>query len=86
MSVTVLEVMAAARTRAASLVAEVAGYLVLAAADQVVGAPRALAARSIALGQDGVLRLIERLHRDASRALINDVRALFFRPSCLEGV
>ena len=40
MSVTLLEVMAAAQARRSSLVGETIGYLVLAVADQVVDAPR----------------------------------------------
>lgn len=55
MSVNLLEVMSAARSRAASVVAEVAGYLVLGAADQVAGAPRALGAADILLSAEGTL-------------------------------
>jgi hypothetical protein len=58
MSVTLVEVMSAARCRAASLVAEVAGYLILGAADQVAGAPRAVGAGEVALAEDGSLRLL----------------------------
>lgn len=58
MSVTLLEVMAAARSRAASLVAEVAGYLVLGTADQVLGAARTLDAGGVVLSEEGALGLV----------------------------
>jgi hypothetical protein len=58
MSVTLIEVMSAARCRAASLVSEVAGYIVLGAADQVAGAPRAVGDGDVALAEDGLLRLL----------------------------
>jgi hypothetical protein len=58
MSVTLEEVMCAARCRAASLAAEVAGYVILGAADQVADAPRAVAAADVALAEDGSLRLL----------------------------
>lgn len=59
MSVTLGEVMAAARTRAAPLAGESAGYLVLGVADQMLGAPRAVSPGGILLGEDGGLRVVE---------------------------
>ena len=44
MSVTLLEVLAAAQARRASLVGEMAGYLVLGVSDQVASAPRRIGA------------------------------------------
>jgi hypothetical protein len=55
-SVTLREVLAAARARRASVAAELAGYLVLAAADQVAGAPRLTEPADIELGEDGSVR------------------------------
>src|SRR5688500_9091517 len=57
MSVTLQEVMSAAQRRAASLAAEVAGYLVLAIADQVAGAPRRMGFADVMLNDDGAVRL-----------------------------
>ena len=57
MSVTLLEVLAAAQTRRASLVGEMAGYLVLGLADQVVGAPRRVGPDEVVLGEDGSVRI-----------------------------
>jgi hypothetical protein len=57
MSVTLLEIMAAAHLRKASLAAEVAGYLALGVADQVLGAPRRPGPRDVMLGRDGALRV-----------------------------
>ncbi|MCC6900523.1 MAG: hypothetical protein IT377_16205 [Polyangiaceae bacterium] len=57
MSVRLNEIMSAARARSASLAAEVAGYLVLAAADQVAGAPRALGFDDVALSEEGQVRV-----------------------------
>ncbi len=58
MSVTLLEVMAAAQARRAPLVAELAGYLVLGAADQSAGAPRQMCATDVMLADDGSVRLV----------------------------
>lgn len=57
MSVTLLEVMSAARGRAACLAAEVAGYLVLGAADHVLGSPRDVASDQVLLEGDGSVRV-----------------------------
>jgi hypothetical protein len=57
MSVTLSELLAAVRARRASIVAEVAGYLVLGVADQIAGAPRVLAASEVALSAEGLLRI-----------------------------
>ncbi|MEB2324038.1 MAG: hypothetical protein OZ921_16115 [Sorangiineae bacterium] len=75
MSVTLLEVLAAARARRASVVAETAGYLVLALADQVVSAPRRIAAGDAVLMPDGSLRAVA---GDAAsdEAAANALRAL----------
>jgi hypothetical protein len=53
MSVSVLELIAAAQAGEAPLAAESAGYLVLAAADQTSGAPRRLSARLVMLTEEG---------------------------------
>lgn len=53
MRVTLQQVLGAARARAASLAAETAGYLLLAVADQVAGAPRRVTLSGIELGQEG---------------------------------
>jgi hypothetical protein len=58
MSVTLVEVMGAARCRAAALAAEVAGYLVLLAADQIAAAPRRVSARDVVVTEDGLVRLV----------------------------
>jgi hypothetical protein len=68
MSVKLHEVMGAARGRSASLAAEVAGYLVLAAADQVAGAPRATGWEDVALLEDGSVRVISGTPCDDARA------------------
>ncbi|MBX3127222.1 MAG: hypothetical protein KF718_10935 [Polyangiaceae bacterium] len=57
MSVTLLEVMSAARGRAACLAAEVAGYLVLGAADHVLGSPRDVSSEQVLLEGDGSVRV-----------------------------
>ena len=57
MSVKLHEIMSAARARSASLAAEVAGYLVLAAADQIAGAPRALGFDDVTLSDEGQVRV-----------------------------
>ena len=58
MSVTLVDVLAAARARCAPLVGELAGYLVLGVADQVAAAPRRVAAADIILGPDGAVALV----------------------------
>ncbi|MCK6538102.1 MAG: hypothetical protein L6Q84_34440, partial [Polyangiaceae bacterium] len=57
MSVKLHEIMSAACARSASLAAEVAGYLVLAAADQIAGAPRALGFDDVTLSDEGQVRV-----------------------------
>jgi len=57
MSVKLHEIMGAAHARSASLAAEVAGYLVLAAADQLAGAPRRLGFGDVALSEEGQVRI-----------------------------
>jgi hypothetical protein len=58
MSVTLVEVMGAARCRAAALAAEVAGYVVLLAADQIAAAPRRVSAADVLVTEDGSLRCV----------------------------
>jgi hypothetical protein len=55
MNVTLLEVLAAAQARRSSLVGETIGYLVLAVADQVVDAPRRVAADAVLVKEDGAV-------------------------------
>ena len=57
MNVSVAEVLAGAAVRAVPLSAECAGYLVLAAADQVAAAPRRVEAGDVLLGEDGAIRV-----------------------------
>lgn len=57
MTVSLLEILAAARAHAAPLAAESAGYLLLAVADHAAVAPRAVAPDEIELGADGAVRL-----------------------------
>ncbi len=57
MTVTLLDVLAAGRARQASVVAETAGSVVLALADQVARLPRRLSAAAIELLPEGGLRL-----------------------------
>jgi hypothetical protein len=58
MTVTLLEVLAAAHTHAAALPGELAGYLLLATADQVAAAPRCPALQEVALDDDGGVRVV----------------------------
>jgi hypothetical protein len=55
--VSLLQIVAAARLREASLAAESAGYILLAAADQVATAPRRVTLAGVDLGDDGRVRL-----------------------------
>ncbi len=57
MTVSLLEILAAARLHAAPLAAESAGYLLLAVADHVVSAPRIVAAEDVELMPDGCVRV-----------------------------
>lgn len=57
MSVKLHEIMGAAHARSASLAAEVAGYLVLATADQIAGAPRCLGFSDVSLSEEGQVRI-----------------------------
>jgi hypothetical protein len=65
MTVSLVEIFAAARAHAAPLAAESAGYLLLAVADHVVAAPRAVAPEAVELSSDGAVRL--RPHRGPSQ-------------------
>ncbi len=57
MTVSLLEILAAARAHVAPLAAESAGYLLLAVADHVVSAPRVATADDVELMPDGTVRL-----------------------------
>ncbi len=57
MNVSVAEVLAGAAVRAVPLSAECAGYLVLAAADQVARAPRRVEPGDVLLDEDGAIRV-----------------------------
>jgi len=76
MSVTLLEVMAAAQARRAPLVAELAGYLVLGAADQSAGAPRRMRAADVVLAEDGSVRVVGAGNACASDAAEESLRSL----------
>jgi hypothetical protein len=56
-SISLLDVSEAASTRDASLAGEIAGYLILAAADQVAEAPRTVSLQDLLLEADGRLRV-----------------------------
>jgi hypothetical protein len=75
LNVTVAEVLAGAEVRVVPLSAECAGYLVLAAADQIGGAPRRVEANDVLLSEDGVIRVISSRAADASEAE-RDLRAV----------
>jgi hypothetical protein len=60
MSVTLLEVWRAGRSRAAALAAESAGYLVLAAWEEMASMPRRMGLESLELQADGTLRISAR--------------------------
>jgi hypothetical protein len=77
-SVTLHEVVAAARSREASFAAESAGYILLAAADQVAIAPRRVSLSGIELGDEGKVRLSSKEPCSAEVAEA-DVRALLGR-------
>lgn len=66
MSVTLIDVFAAARVRRASVVGETAGSVVLVLADQLVAAPRRLSAAAIHLLPEGQLVLGEAVATSAS--------------------
>ena len=71
MTVSLLEILAAARAHAAPLAAESAGYLLLAVVDHVVAAPRAVSADEVELMPDGVVRL--RARRGSGDASVEQV-------------
>ena len=66
MTVSLLEILAAARAHVAPLAAESAGYLLLAVADHVVSSPRAVTVDDVELMPDGSVRL--RVRRGAAAA------------------
>ncbi|MBK7586654.1 MAG: hypothetical protein IPI67_41520 [Myxococcales bacterium] len=57
MTVKLHEIMGAAHARSASLAAEVAGYLILATADQVAGAPRSVGFGDVGLSEEGQVKI-----------------------------
>ncbi len=57
MSVSLSEILAGAAARAVPLTGECAGYLVLAAADQVASSPRRVEPRDVRLSDDGAVRI-----------------------------
>ncbi|HEX5099646.1 MAG TPA: hypothetical protein VFV94_09115, partial [Polyangiaceae bacterium] len=57
MNVTLREVLAGAEQHAVPLTAECVGYLVLGAADQVLGAPRSVGTEDLLLSEDGAVRV-----------------------------
>jgi hypothetical protein len=59
-TVSLLEILAAARAHAAPLAAESAGYLLLAVADHVAAAPRVVSGDEVELMPDGSVRLLSR--------------------------
>lgn len=79
MTVSLLEVLAAARAHAAPLAAESAGYLLLAVADRVVAAPRAVTAEEVELQSDGTVRLRPRQAAAASEPAELGLRRLLGR-------
>lgn len=82
MSVTLLEVMAAAHARRAPLVSELAGYLVLGAADQTAGAPRYIRALDLTLAEDGGVRVVgngEACGSDAAEEALRDLLGQLLR-------
>lgn len=68
MTVSLLEILAAARSHAAPLASESAGYLLLAIADHVVSAPRVVDAEDVELLADGSVRLRSSAARDPALA------------------
>ena len=79
MTVSLLEILAAARAHAAPLAAESAGYLLLAVTDHVVAAPRAVAADEVELMPDGVVRLRARRRVAADAGVEQVLRQLLAR-------
>jgi hypothetical protein len=81
MTVTLVDVLAAARARCAPLVGELAGYLVLGVADQVAAAPRRVSATDVTLNPDGAVALVggraasERVAEAALRDLLRQLLA-----------
>jgi hypothetical protein len=78
-TVSLLEILAAARAHVAPLAAESAGYLLLAVADHVALAPRAVSAEDVELLQDGTVRLRPRRSAGEDTSVERGVRALLAR-------
>ncbi len=79
MTVSLLEILAAARAHVAPLAAESAGYLLLAVADHVALAPRAVSAEDVELLQDGTVRLRSRRGTGEDASVERGVRELLTR-------
>jgi hypothetical protein len=57
MTVTLLDILGASRSRCAALPGELVGYLLLAVTEQVAGAPRRISLSAVVLGEDGGVRV-----------------------------
>lgn len=79
MTVSLLEILGAARAHAAPLAAESAGYLLLAVADHVVAAPRVVSADEVELMPDGSVRLRARRASAADASIEQTLRRLLAR-------
>ncbi len=79
MTVSLLEILAAARAHAAPLAAESAGYLLLAVADHVVSAPRVATADDVELLPDGCVRLRARRGGGGDAGIEPAIRQLLAR-------
>ena len=79
MTVSLLEILGAARAHAAPLAAESAGYLLLAVADHVVAAPRVVSADEVELMPDGSVRLRARRASAADASIEQTLRRLLGR-------
>jgi hypothetical protein len=75
MSVSISEIIAGASVHAVPLAGECAGYLVLAAADQAVSAPRRIGPKEVHLEGDGTVR-VDGAHAAAEADSEADLRAL----------
>src|SRR4051812_20896186 len=76
MSVTLSDVKRAAKAHRAPLAGESAGYLVLAIADQVLGAPWLVQAADVLLTEDGALRVVSGVASSEADAELSLRRAL----------
>lgn len=79
MTVSLLEILAAARAHVAPLAAESAGYLLLAVADHIAVAPRLVEPSEVELSADGAVRLSARRGAVGADAAEQNVRRLLAR-------